>query len=143
MFPDSVRSQVHPFPFETNRGRVCFNVWDCAGQEKFGGLRDGYYIQSQCAIIMCDLTSAQSIKNAKKWRADIKRVCDDDIPMVIVGNKSHSALADEELDPLLASLGVNTELVTVLDAPPLFTEPDNDTIQLTVRTADNGSGEVK
>ena len=22
-----------------------FNVWDTAGQEKFGGLRDGYYIQ--------------------------------------------------------------------------------------------------
>ena len=26
-----------------------FNVWDTAGQEKFGGLRDGYYIQGQCA----------------------------------------------------------------------------------------------
>ena len=24
-------------------------MWDTAGQEKFGGLRDGYYIQGQCA----------------------------------------------------------------------------------------------
>ena len=32
-------------------------VWDTAGQEKFGGLRDGYYIQGQCAIIMFDVTS--------------------------------------------------------------------------------------
>lgn len=24
---------------------MIFNVWDTAGQEKFGGLRDGYYIQ--------------------------------------------------------------------------------------------------
>ena len=27
------------------RGAIRFNVWDTAGQEKFGGLRDGYYIQ--------------------------------------------------------------------------------------------------
>ena len=31
--------------FHTNRGAIRFNVWDTAGQEKFGGLRDGYYIQ--------------------------------------------------------------------------------------------------
>ena len=40
-----VPSQVHPLVFHTNRGAIRFNVWDTAGQEKFGGLRDGYYIQ--------------------------------------------------------------------------------------------------
>merc|ERR1711936_846206 len=44
--------EVHPLVFHTNRGQIRFNVWDTAGQEKFGGLRDGYYIQGQCAIIM-------------------------------------------------------------------------------------------
>lgn len=37
--------EVHPLVFHTNRGPIRFNVWDTAGQEKFGGLRDGYYIQ--------------------------------------------------------------------------------------------------
>ena len=37
--------EVHPVSFQTNRGQIQFNVWDTAGQEKFGGLRDGYYIQ--------------------------------------------------------------------------------------------------
>ena len=41
--------EVHPLVFHTNRGQIRFNVWDTAGQEKFGGLRDGYYIQGQCA----------------------------------------------------------------------------------------------
>ena len=36
--------EVHPLVFHTNRGPIKFNVWDTAGQEKFGGLRDGYYI---------------------------------------------------------------------------------------------------
>jgi GTPase SAR1 family protein len=34
--------EVHPLTFHTNRGQIVFNVWDTAGQEKFGGLRDGY-----------------------------------------------------------------------------------------------------
>jgi len=40
--------EVHPLIFHTNRGPIKFNVWDTAGQEKFGGLRDGYYIQGIC-----------------------------------------------------------------------------------------------
>ncbi|KAG5457399.1 MAG: hypothetical protein BJ554DRAFT_2601 [Olpidium bornovanus] len=34
--------EVHPLTFTTNCGTICFNTWDTAGQEKFGGLRDGY-----------------------------------------------------------------------------------------------------
>jgi len=43
--------EVHPLVFHTNRGAIRFNVWDTAGQEKFGGLRDGYYIQVMTANI--------------------------------------------------------------------------------------------
>merc|ERR1711965_227724 len=78
--------EVHPLPFDTNRGRICFNVWDTAGQEKFGGLRDGYYIQGQCAIIMFDVTSRITYKNVPNWHRDIVRVCEN-IPIVLVGNK--------------------------------------------------------
>lgn len=34
--------EVHPLDFSTNHGMVRFYCWDTAGQEKFGGLRDGY-----------------------------------------------------------------------------------------------------
>jgi GTP-binding nuclear protein Ran len=78
--------EVHPVKFTTTRGEVIFNVWDTAGQEKFGGLRDGYYIQGQCAIIMFDVTSRVTYKNAPNWHRDLIRVCDQ-IPIVLVGNK--------------------------------------------------------
>ena len=78
--------EVHPIKFQTNRGPVLFNVWDTAGQEKFGGLRDGYYIQGQCAIIMFDVTSRITYKNVPNWHRDLVRVCTD-IPVVLVGNK--------------------------------------------------------
>ena len=35
---------IRPMTFSTNYGVIQFNVWDTAGQEKFGGLRDGYYV---------------------------------------------------------------------------------------------------
>ena len=34
--------EVYPLKFHTSCGPIQFNVWDTAGQEKFGGLRDGY-----------------------------------------------------------------------------------------------------
>ena len=57
-----------------------------AGQEKFGGLRDGYYIQGQCAIIMFDVTSRITYKNVPNWHRDLVRVCEN-IPIVLCGNK--------------------------------------------------------
>merc|ERR1712086_675748 len=78
--------EVHPLVFHTNRGPIKFNVWDTAGQEKFGGLRDGYYIQGNCAIIMFDVTSRMTYKNVQNWHRDIVRVCGN-IPIVLVGNK--------------------------------------------------------
>merc|ERR1712180_119993 len=53
-----------------NYGILQFNCWDTAGQEKFGGLRDGYYIQGQCAIIMFDVTSRVTYKNVPNWHRD-------------------------------------------------------------------------
>lgn len=50
-----------------NLGNIVFDVWDTAGQEKFGGLRDGYYINGQCGIIMFDVTSRITYKNVPNW----------------------------------------------------------------------------
>ena len=77
---------VHPLSFNTSRGRLCFHVWDTAGQEKFGCLRDGYYIGGHCAIIMFDTTARITYKNVPTWYRDLIRVCDE-MHIVLVGNK--------------------------------------------------------
>jgi GTP-binding nuclear protein Ran len=78
--------EVHPMSFYTNFGEIKFDVWDTAGQEKFGGLRDGYYINGQCGIIMFDVTSRITYKNVPNWYRDLVRVCEN-IPIVLCGNK--------------------------------------------------------
>ena len=61
-------------------------MWDTAGQEKLGGLREGYYIGAHAAIIMFDVTSRITYKNVPKWYKDLTRICEN-IPIVLVGNK--------------------------------------------------------
>ncbi|KAJ6579259.1 GTP-binding nuclear protein GSP1/Ran [Mycena vulgaris] len=78
--------EVHPLIFTTNFGIARFNVWDIAGDEEFLGLRDGYYSQSQCAIIMFDVTSTITYRNVPNWHRDLERVCEG-IPIVLCGNK--------------------------------------------------------
>jgi GTP-binding nuclear protein Ran len=80
----TVGVEVHPLQFQTNRGLIVYNVWDTAGQEKFGGLRDGYYIGGQCAILMFDVTSRITYKNVPNWHKDLIRVCEN-IPIVLCG----------------------------------------------------------
>jgi len=82
----TVGAEVHKLPFYTTVGPVDFNLWDTAGQEKFGGLRDGYYIGSNAAILMFDCTSRITYKSIPSWHKDLIRVCEN-IPIVLVGNK--------------------------------------------------------
>jgi GTP-binding nuclear protein Ran len=76
--------EVHPIM----RGNKCYNIWDCAGQDMFRGLVDGYYVQAQGAIIMCDPTNLESVQHVEKWAKEFKRIVGEDIPIVYVINKS-------------------------------------------------------
>jgi len=85
-YEPTIGVEVRPLDFNTDVGKIRFVCWDTAGQEKFGGLRDGYYIHGQCAVIMFDVTSRLTYKNVPTWHRDICRVCEN-IPIVLCGNK--------------------------------------------------------
>jgi GTP-binding nuclear protein Ran len=77
-YEPTIGVEVHPLDFTTNCGKIRFYCWDTAGQEKFGGLRDGYYIHGQCAIIMFDVTSRLTYKNVPTWHRDLCRFISED-----------------------------------------------------------------
>lgn len=79
-------TQVEPLTFHTNYGPVILNVWDCAGQEKFGGSRDGYYLKSDAAIAMFSRDSIPSLITTLGLLPDLTRIAGE-IPVVLVGNK--------------------------------------------------------
>lgn len=82
--------EVHPYTFNVNGRTIRFNLWDTAGQEKFGGLRDGYYIEADAAIVMYDLGRNITARNVATWHRDLLRVAAG-IPTLFLGNKSDVA----------------------------------------------------
>ena len=77
---------VQSLKFHTNYGPIEFKIWDVAGQEKFGGLRDFYYHGSDAAIIMFGVDSKLTYTNVSNWHQDLSRVSPN-IPVVICGTK--------------------------------------------------------
>ncbi|TNJ29518.1 GTP-binding nuclear protein RAN/TC4 [Giardia muris] len=76
---------------------VNLNVHDTAGQEKFGGLRDGYYVDSDACLLFFDVTNRITYKNVENWYRDVYRICptrrdyqtgeEKPLAIVLVGNK--------------------------------------------------------
>ena len=66
--------EVHPINLETNHGNIVFNTWDCAGQVRFSGLREGYYIRADAAIIMVDNTSKESFICVASYLEELRKI---------------------------------------------------------------------
>lgn len=49
-------------------------IWDSAGQERFGGLRDGYWMNANAVIVMCNSTSIDSVNNVANHIQNVLRV---------------------------------------------------------------------
>ena len=87
--------EVHPVVWDSpQRGLRRFNVWDCAGNSRFGGLRDGYYIQADIAIAMYDNSGLNSNED---WVSLVRGVCPD-IPIVKCVNHFQGAFPNDPMD---------------------------------------------
>ena len=62
-------------------------LWDIGGQPQFQKLRSIYFMGSNAALGVYDITSSQSLLKIPGWVSSIKKVCKASIPMLLLGNK--------------------------------------------------------
>ena len=62
-------------------------MWDIGGQERFKVLRRNFYEGANGALVVFDLSRAQTFPKMKEWLSDLKQTIEDDIPILIIGNK--------------------------------------------------------
>ena len=62
-------------------------LMDTAGCEAFRSIRRGYYTNCSFAIIVYDITDQDSFNGVKDWINDCKNYANENIHMVLVGNK--------------------------------------------------------
>lgn len=66
---------------------VKFEIWDTAGQERYHSLAPMYYRGAQAAIVVYDITSAESFERAKSWIKELQRQGNPNIVIALAGNK--------------------------------------------------------
>ncbi|CAG7836215.1 unnamed protein product [Allacma fusca] len=75
-----------------NETVVRLQLWDIAGQERFGSMTRVYYKEAVGAFVVFDVTRAATLEAVPKWKADLdaKVVLPDGrpIPTVLLANKS-------------------------------------------------------
>ncbi|KAG0617575.1 hypothetical protein M758_5G200300 [Ceratodon purpureus] len=74
-----------------NETTVKFEIWDTAGQERYHSLAPMYYRGAAAAIIVYDITNADSFGRAKKWVQELQRQGNPNLVMALAGNKADLA----------------------------------------------------
>ena len=82
----TVGADVTVLSFDSTHGKIVFEVWDTAGQEKFSGMKDGYYVNSNSVIVMFEAGSRITRLNLHKW-IDMYRIIAPDTPVIVCGTK--------------------------------------------------------
>lgn len=72
---------------ETGNGQIKLQLWDTAGQEDFRSLSPLYYRSASIAIIVFDLTVADTFKHVQDWMNEIREKAASCTFVAIVGNK--------------------------------------------------------
>ncbi|TFG17784.1 MAG: GTP-binding protein [Promethearchaeota archaeon] len=75
--------------FELMGNQITASLWDVGGQEHFSRFRQTYYLGTQAAFIVFDLTNRKSFENIEYWYNEIKTYGNKpNVSICLVGNKS-------------------------------------------------------
>jgi small GTP-binding protein len=66
---------------------VKLQIWDTAGQEKYRSLAPMYYRNAAAAIVVYDITQAQSFVTLKNWVKELQTLGPEKVVIAICGNK--------------------------------------------------------
>ncbi|MFX1417887.1 MAG: Rab family GTPase [Promethearchaeota archaeon] len=63
-------------------------IWDIGGQDRFKTLRRNFYEGTHGALVVFDLSRAQTFSKMKQWISDMNQILEEKVPTVILGNKA-------------------------------------------------------
>jgi Ras-related protein Rab-2A len=66
---------------------IKLQIWDTAGQESFKSITRSYYKGTAGAILVYDVSQRNTFDHIINWLNDIKKYANQDIPIILVGNK--------------------------------------------------------
>jgi small GTP-binding protein len=75
-------------------------LWDIAGQERFGNMTRVYYREAAGGIVVYDRTREATLEGAIRWKRDIDEKLGDNTPVMLFANKSDACETPVDKDLL-------------------------------------------
>ena len=66
---------------------VKLDIWDTAGAERYHSITPMYYRNARAAVVVYDISDAETFERAKAWVSDLREKIDLDTVIALVGNK--------------------------------------------------------
>jgi small GTP-binding protein len=89
-------------------------IWDVLGQKGTKSLQSAYYRGANGAILVCDITRPESIRNLTAWKEDLQAIVGE-TPVVLVANKCDLGADNQQvLDEIGRALGREFILTSAL-----------------------------
>jgi small GTP-binding protein len=73
--------------FNINDNVIKAQIWDTAGTEKYRSITNAYYKGAKGAFVVYDISRKTSFNNIDKWLFDLKNNGDENINIILIGNK--------------------------------------------------------
>ena len=73
--------------FQVNNVKIKLQMWDTCGQEIYRSLIQGFYRNTTATILVYSKTNRSSFDNLGMWIKDIKNNTEQDMPILLIGNK--------------------------------------------------------
>ena len=71
-----------------NNKKIKVQIWDTAGQERYKSITSVFYKGAKGGFIVYDITRKDTFNSTDKWINDLKMNGDENISLILIGNKS-------------------------------------------------------
>nr|POF11516.1 ras-related protein rabb1b [Quercus suber] len=78
---------------EPQQKHMKLSLWDTAGQETYKSITRSYFRGASGALLVFDISRRNTFDSVTSWLHDLRQIAEEDIVVILVGNKSDLALS--------------------------------------------------
>lgn len=96
---------------DTETVKVAF--WDCAGQERFHSVTENFFHNITGGMLFFDVSCRESYNNVLEWIIKFRKKNDDNIPIILVGNKIDKERVISKNDAYILATDFNMKYIEI------------------------------
>ena len=96
---------------DDKKAKVTF--WDCAGQERFMSITENFFRNVTGGMLFFDVSNRESYNSVLNWITKFRNLNNNEIPLVLVGNKIDKKRVISKNDALILATDFNLKYIEI------------------------------